>query len=270
MPTSKVDEPLDFNPGTMDFEAWMPEFNDWMSAMNGGSAYIGFSPLPGIQTAEVMAGAHEYMKNARTKSLLSNRRFKKVGEVGEGADNLAMVLLQKEIYFFLIISRKLKCWEQHFADVSNYTVNCGTNAFLKIIEHHNALPKLRIQLELIKMLTTPPTGDTACSHATSCRAMMKLISRAGKTDASTLGKLFEASSCARSTDAAIAAIGTAALQTTSISLAEMTVKLENYERMALATQLITPQQVLVVSGPTPPRFTATNTPSRSDETCRQC
>jgi hypothetical protein len=271
-PSSKVDEPPDFDPTVNDLETYLETFNSWMSNVNPSCAYIAFSPLPGIQTAAVKAGAHEYMKNARTESLLNDRRFKKVGDEGEGSDNMAMVLLQKEIQFFFILSRKFKCWEQYFASVSNYTINCGTNAFLKIIEHSNGLPTLRIQLQLIKMLATPPQGDTADSHANNCRATMKLIAQAGPLDAATIGKIYIATNCARSTYAAIAAIGTEALQTPTITLADMTIKIENYQRTRVATEMITPQHLLAFSAPPPPRFANTKTFHHDAEmvTCKQC
>ncbi|KAJ1496501.1 hypothetical protein T484DRAFT_1759854, partial [Baffinella frigidus] len=193
--SSKVEEPADFDPTVNDLEPWLEGFNSWMSQANPSCAYIGFSPLAGIRTPAVTAEAHEYMKNARTESLLNDRRYKKVGEPGEGPDNMAMVLLQKEIQFFIIICRKFKCWEQYFASVANYTTNCGTNAFLKIIEHSNGLPTLRIQLQLIKTLATPLQGDTASSYTVSCRAMMKLVAQVGPLDAATIGKIYIASSC---------------------------------------------------------------------------
>jgi len=160
-PSFKVPEPADFVPATDDLEDWMSEFNAWNSVMNPGCAYLGYSPLAGIQTEAVTAGAHEFKSNLRADSLLTDKRYKKVGEPGHGSDNTAHVLLQQEIAFFLIISRKFKCWEQHFAEVANYTESCGTNAFAKIIAYNNSLPKLRIQLELINMLSNAPKGDTA-------------------------------------------------------------------------------------------------------------
>ncbi|KAJ1466621.1 hypothetical protein T484DRAFT_1922186 [Baffinella frigidus] len=270
--SSKVDEPADFDATVHDLEPYLEGFNSWMSQANASCAYIGFSPLAGIRTAAVTAGAHEYMKNARTESLLNDCRYKKVGEAGEGPDNMAMVLLQKEIQFFIIICRKFKCWEQYFASVANYTTNCGTNAFLKIIEHSNGLPTLRIQLQLLKTLATPPQGDTAYSHTTSCRAMMKLIAQVGPLDAATIGKIYIASSCVRSTNAAIAAIGTEALQTPAITLAEMTIKIENYQRTTAATEMITPRHLLAFSAPPPPRFANTKTFHHDAEmvTCKQC
>jgi len=92
---------------------------------------------------------------------------------------------------------------------------------------------------------------------------MKLISRAGKIDAPTVGKLYQAVSAARSKDAIIAAIGTDALQSSSTTLAEMTAKIENYERTSLATDLLiseATQNVLMASTPMPPRYDNNKTP----------
>ena len=276
MPPSsfRIQEPDEFCPATDDLGTWMTEFNAWNSAVNPGCAYIGFSPLPDIQTDAVTAGAHDFMTNLRTQALLNDRRYKPVGDTGHGTDNTAHVLLQQDIQFFLLIARKFKCYDQHYAHIANYTASCGTKAFAAIIAHHNSLPKLRIQLELINMLSNAPTGDTAGSHAASCRATSKIISKVGKIDAATIGKLYQAASAARSKDAIIAAIGTDALQSPSITLAEMMAKIENYERTSLATDLMiseATQQVLMASTPTPPRSDNNRTFQRDGlEKCKQC
>jgi len=59
--SSKVEEPADFDPTVNDLEPWLEGFNSWMSQANASCAYIGLSPLAGIRTPAVIAGAHEYM-----------------------------------------------------------------------------------------------------------------------------------------------------------------------------------------------------------------